>query len=976
MTYLIKLSFKYLKRQKLRTFLTFMCIVLAAFGISLFAVYASTYYNSMMNITKKTNGSYEVGFRNLVNDDEKIDIFLNHSLVDKGYYHNMEYASLDNEFVDENTAYSIYDVICDGEIVYSDDVIRQQYIIGEDEIVPSGDEAEISDSNGEVLFSSSGMKKNNYLKSGSAPVNKGEGAIPEDFEKAGYKIGDTIRITLNTNSGHMNYNSPEVEAIKAHIDDINKKRDGDKRREYWYIFDFGEPDFGEPDFEENTRWYGMSLLSAFGIYGPVLFENCTHSNYYEYVPFLNKQTKNTQTIAVKITGFTNNKLYKFASLSDGFNMTKAINGVDTAKTEKFDTAFATIDKDTDFNEAVEQLYVDIGYNKDDFLIDNTEKIFYNTVLLALEFRDYNSIASFVMLYAFLIVVALIVWLICRFSVDNAFEISVQERVVHFNTMRTLGASKKQIAVVVLAEAVFYSLFAVPIGVGLAILVCKLSVKYLVSSGIENSLFMSASKGELISSYINPWFIFAAVMLTLIAIFISAYTSAMWAGRNSTLNEALSYGKPKALSLKARKKTKLRRKKHFIFSYTVQNIKRTKKRFLISVVTMSLGVIMFAFTSVISANLVYEFMLYGDFGKSDICLLIGDYDDASQLDVFYDDEFSDSAYTSVYVSHNNTIDAEGFESFFNKISDSNYSYIKKDGSINFGSLIFIDENTYNEFIKPVYKKSYNAFKEEKKGILSISESSEKEKKFYAAGESSLPKAIITKVGNSDKKYEYEIAGAMCAKIDGNLALGALHLPIELYEELGDDFDEAKTAEINIHLNENEDSYNKLYEVINEYNERNGTDACYIMKDNYLVNHRLDALLKGIIIMVTSFIFTMWFIGIVNMINTINTGVFNRRKELAMLKAVGTSSKMINKSIYLESMMFAFTSTLIGLVIADLIVYAFLLSEMFSGGIISVLIIVSVNVVTILINVIIALLAAKPSLHTIKKKNVNNLLNNIE
>ncbi|MBE6841138.1 MAG: hypothetical protein E7506_07880, partial [Ruminococcus sp.] len=80
MTYLIKLSLKYLRRQKLRTFLTFMCIVLAAFGICLFAAYGSAYYNSAINVVSRTNGSYEVAFDELVNETNA-DIFLNHAVV-------------------------------------------------------------------------------------------------------------------------------------------------------------------------------------------------------------------------------------------------------------------------------------------------------------------------------------------------------------------------------------------------------------------------------------------------------------------------------------------------------------------------------------------------------------------------------------------------------------------------------------------------------------------------------------------------------------------------------------------------------------------------------------------------------------------------------------------------------------------------------------------------------------------------------
>ena len=225
-------------------------------------------------------------------------------------------------------------------------------------------------------------------------------------------------------------------------------------------------------------------------------------------------------------------------------------------------------------------------------------------------------------------------------------------------------------------------------------------------------------------------------------------------------------------------------------------------------------------------------------------------------------------------------------------------------------------------------------------------------------------------------QFEIAGAMQAKIDGNVAAGAFYLPIEFFEDFNEDFFPYANIQLNIYLNDNKDAYDKAYAAIEEYNSRYGVEGCYVSVDNYLLNNKLGALLKGIIIMVSSFILIMWLIGIVNMVNTINTGVLNRRRELAMLKAVGTSSKMINKSIYLESMMFAFTSTLIGLLIADVVVKLFLSAELFSDSILGTIVIVGINVITIILNVIIAVLAAKPSLNTIKKKNINNLLNNIE
>lgn len=975
MTYLIKLSLKYLRRQKLRTFLTFMCIVLAAFGICLFAAYGSAYYNSAINVVSRTNGSYEVAFDELVNETNA-DIFLNHAVVDKGYYHELEHASFNNPLLVEEPEYNYFDVMVNEKKVYTDTEIIQIYIMGDDSIVPASDMYDEFDEEGQDI--AAGKKKNLYIKSGTAPVNQGEAAVPIQFRDMGYEIGDTISITLNSISSYINFNSPEVEAIIEHLKKLNEESADKKHPIYRYIIELEEP-----EYVEGITLQGTTLESAFALYGPELFENCTESNYFEFLPLEDKSTENAQTITVKITGFTEFNLFKFASHSDGFNTQKAVlNGTVDSYDQTFPYAFARIDKDSDFNEAVETLYVDLGYDKNNFLIDNQRKLAYNSILLALEFRDYNAIASVIMIYAFLIVVALIVWLICRFSIDNAFEISVQERVVHFNTMRTLGASKKQIAVVVLFEAIFYSLFAVSLGMLLAILTCKLSIGYIVESGIENMLTQTAAKGQIISAYIDPRFMLIAVGITLVAIFISAYTSAMWAGRNSTINEALSYGKPHSAKKQAKRVTKLGRVKNFIFTYTVQNIKRTKKRFLISVVTMSLGVLMFVFTSVISVNFLLEFVSISNINQSDLTVDIWEYDELSDIDAFYDDEFSENTHTFIYGFSNNTANGKRFEDFFEQISGDDYTYeLDENGIVRLGDIVFIDENAYNAFIKPTYKKSYSEFASEKKGILSYGSyelENETDKKFYSAGEGELPKAVINSENVSKKSMEFEIAGGMSIPkmSDGAIPIRSLLLPIELYESCGTDFFPYSRIMLNIYLNDDEDAYDKAYAAIEEYNSRYGVEACYVNMDNYLLNNKLGALLKGIIIMVSSFILIMWLIGIVNMVNTINTGVLNRRRELAMLKAVGTSSKMINKSIYLESMIFAFTSTLIGLLIADVVAKLFLSAELFSDSILGTIVIVGINVITIILNVIIAVLAAKPSLNTIKKKNINNLLNNIE
>ena len=58
MKHLISLSFKYIRRQKLRTFLTFMCIMLSAFILATVCVYGSSLYSTLYNYTATEDGLY------------------------------------------------------------------------------------------------------------------------------------------------------------------------------------------------------------------------------------------------------------------------------------------------------------------------------------------------------------------------------------------------------------------------------------------------------------------------------------------------------------------------------------------------------------------------------------------------------------------------------------------------------------------------------------------------------------------------------------------------------------------------------------------------------------------------------------------------------------------------------------------------------------------------------------------------------
>jgi len=101
MKQLIALSMKYIRRQKLRTFLTFMCITLSAFILTTICTYGSSSYTTLYNETLYSNGSWEVDISSWIHrakDREKAeDIIANHAVVDDYIYEARSELSVETD---------------------------------------------------------------------------------------------------------------------------------------------------------------------------------------------------------------------------------------------------------------------------------------------------------------------------------------------------------------------------------------------------------------------------------------------------------------------------------------------------------------------------------------------------------------------------------------------------------------------------------------------------------------------------------------------------------------------------------------------------------------------------------------------------------------------------------------------------------------------------------------------------------------
>ena len=219
MKHLISLSLKYIRRQKLRSFLTFLCITISVFILSSVSAYCSSIMTSLKNQQIKTSGTWEADLSDVLNEcDDKIkavDIVKNHAAVSDMFY--SEYDSvLSSSSIDENGRISYIDISFDNT-----DSFRSNYIYS-------------SSHCGDTDLKCSTY---NYNESDKYDINNADEAILPSWvhDDFGYEVGDKITITLTPESGVLDDSLPQVESIIEKLKEKNQNSDY-----YYFITDYGE----------------------------------------------------------------------------------------------------------------------------------------------------------------------------------------------------------------------------------------------------------------------------------------------------------------------------------------------------------------------------------------------------------------------------------------------------------------------------------------------------------------------------------------------------------------------------------------------------------------------------------------------------------------------------------------------------------------------------------------------------------------
>lgn len=559
----------------------------------------------------------------------------------------------------------------------------------------------------------------------------------------------------------------------------------------------------------------------------------------------------------------------------------------------------------------------ITYSKNDVHYPNLK---YNNTLLELYGVNKYENVNLTIIKMISIILGLIS-IGCIIVIYNSFAISVMERKKQFGLLSSLGATKKQLQKTVFYEAFIVGIIGIPlgllssfIGIGtvLAIINHQLSHLFIVKLGLS----------------FYPLFIIVPLIFMSLVIILSAFLPAKKASKISPIKAIRLNDDIKIKSKKLKVPKIVRRLFKIEGEIAYKNIKRNQGKYRITILSLFISIVMFlSFSSLLQ---------YGGMGIEEYLNLV-DYDINLTFEV--EDEKLYSKIIDQVKTQKEVTDFLALERLvlWTPSFDDNYhddyqkvlSFYKQnnqeDYRINNGyemiTLLKVDNDTYDK-----YKKSLNLKEETPIFINQFERSIEDDQKLQKIKGKFLKKVNSLEIDICEN-LNYEESKFNCVYklnklVETNKILFGINQEVyyfapivilspKIYNEIRTNIetDLFTEKEFRIKTNDNQALVKVLEPLKNNSNLKNFHlhDFVEQTKTSRNLVNIIKLLLYGFISLVT-------LIGVTSVFNTINTSIALRRKEFAVLRSVGLTTKGFNQMIRFETIMVGFKSLLYGIIVS--------------------------------------------------------------
>ncbi|XXM73252.1 ABC transporter permease [Lysinibacillus sphaericus] len=502
---------------------------------------------------------------------------------------------------------------------------------------------------------------------------------------------------------------------------------------------------------------------------------------------------------------------------------------------------------------------------------------------------------------------------------NAFSISVSERARHLGMLSSVGATKKQKRNSVFFEGAAIGAVSIPVGL-LAGIGGIAATFWFINSYIHGALGVS----EKLEVVVTPYSVLVSCLISIVTIFISTYMPARKASKISAI-DAIRQTHDIKLTGKAVKTSKLVRK---VFGLEAEiglkNLKRNKKRYYATVISLVVSIVLFLAVSFFTDNLKKSVVMSQDGYDFDI-QISGKYGDAAQLEdlAYVDSVTSHSLHKTLQLT--SLIEKDKFPGELEKMIDRD-NFPLEDGRyqyyVNFYGL---DEKSFEEYAEKAGTDLQIFSNPEKPAAIIIDEISYRDpatnkfvetKSIEAGPGDELDLTFTNFTTNKTKPFGSLTIGAVTDQVPmgiGTAMIGGVDIivPMETLEAITDkEMKDEAQSQIFMKSSDPMKSQKALEEA--------APSNLYIY-NVFERRQQEEQMIMFLSVFTYGFITLISLVSIANIFNTISTGISLRKKEFAMLKSVGMTPKGFNKMINYESIFYGVNALLFGLPISIGVMY---------------------------------------------------------
>lgn len=517
---------------------------------------------------------------------------------------------------------------------------------------------------------------------------------------------------------------------------------------------------------------------------------------------------------------------------------------------------------------------------------------------------------------------------------NVLYISVTKDIRFFGMLKTIGTSPKQIKKIVNMQAFRLSIVGIPVGIILGALTSFVAVP------LALTMFNSTDSGAMPTDVVfNPFIYVGTILFALLTIYLSCKKPAKFASNVSPV-EALKYNGLSIKKTKAKKTTNGGK----LYKMAFRNVFREKKRALLVFASLFMGTIAFLSVNTFLGSLTLEnYVNY--YIPSDYEIFVSDvseYEESTRETIkksikeLEKSIESMNGITTIITIKNTkvdlTFDQALFQPFLNVSSNFNSQNDVNDlirnyksGSASYStSAIQLDIELVKEYNKKAYNKiDLDAFE---KGEVAIIGNVDQD----GDGDSLLGQTISMTDSETGAKADIKIGSVMTA--NNNYDIPKLnsythpsHDGTPLFMFVSKNFISKLNQDLSIDkffIDCEKEAEPSITLQMKPLLKSHPAVYAYGIKSEDI--RTFQSSITGITILTNGMSIVLIFIGIINFINVMVTGVFTRKQELAVMESIGMTKNQIRKMLMYEGLYYGTITTLLIMSLGNAII--FLISDL--------------------------------------------------